>query len=361
MPQLPDSSEPEAAAARSTSLRHVHDDAPGITRRHVGTGFSYRHPNGAAVRDSETLARIKALAIPPAWSDVWICPLANGHIQATGRDARRRKQYRYHARWSQVRDADKYERMQSFGEALPRIRARVTHDLARDGLPREKVLAVVVRLLETTFIRVGNEEYARTNHSFGLTTMRNRHVDVSGTAIHFRFRGKSGKHHDVDVDDRRLARLVKKCRELPGQELFQYLDEAGEAHPVTSADVNEYLHDVAGEEFTAKDFRTWAGTLLAAHALVPSRCFDDGVSPKSAQVAAVAAVAERLGNTPAVCRKCYIHPAVLDAYLNQPMHDLWVRHERARRKRVPGLHVEEVALLRFLAAADPAVAQLVSA
>ncbi len=351
MPDQVDTREPEAAA-RAASLRHVRDTTPGITRRRAGKGFSYHHPDGRLVRDTPTLARIRALAIPPAWTDVWICPLVNGHIQATGRDARRRKQYRYHARWSAVRDANKYERMQQFGRTLPQIRARVTRDLALDGLPRAKVLAIVVRLLEMTFIRVGNEEYARSNHSFGLTTLRDRHVDVRGATIRFRFRGKSGKSHDVDVNDRRLARLVKQVRELPGQELFHYLDDAGDAHPITSADVNDYLREIAGDEFTAKDFRTWAGTLLAAQQLIPSRCFDDDVSPKAAEVAAVKAVADQLGNTVAVCRKCYIHPRVLDAYQNKSVYDIWARQQRRRRKRVPGLRVDETALLAFLAAMD---------
>jgi DNA topoisomerase-1 len=243
-------------SAKAARLHYVTGREPGIRRLPAGKGFRYRDSRGKAVRDAETLRRIRSLAIPPAWTDVWICADADGHLQATGRDALGRKQYRYHPRWRSVRDETKYERTIAFGKALPRIRARTERDLARPGLPREKVLATVVRLLETTLIRVGNEEYARQNHSFGLTTMRDRHVKVSGAAVHFAFRGKSGIPHRIDVDDPRLARVVRRCRDVPGQELFQYLDERGERHSIGSADVNEYLHRIGGEEFTAKDFRT---------------------------------------------------------------------------------------------------------
>ena len=256
-----------ASAAREAGLRYSTDSRPGWTRHRAGRGFSYRDTDGSTIRDAETIARIRALAIPPAWTDVWICPWPNGHLQATGRDARGRKQYRYHARWRARRDTDKFDRMLAFAKALPRIRKRCDADLARRGLPREKVLAAVVRLLELTLIRVGNDEYARLNRSFGLTTLRDRHVRVERSAIRFRFRGKSGKQHEVGLRDRRLARVVRTCQELPGQELFQYVDEDGLVRDVTSDDVNDYLRQVGGGAFTAKDFRTWAGTVLAYRAL----------------------------------------------------------------------------------------------
>lgn len=323
------------------------DDRPGITRKRSGRGFSYASPDGTALRDRPTLARIRALAIPPAWTDVWICPIAHGHIQATGRDARHRKQYRYHPRWQQIRDATKYGRMVEFGTALPKVRARLQADLALPGIPKDKVLATVVRLLETTFIRVGNEEYARNNRSFGLTTLQDRHVEIEGSQIQFRFRGKSGKLHAVKLTDRRLAHAVQRIRELPGQDVFQFLDEAGEPQSIDSADVNEYLRTVSGQDFTAKDFRTWAGTLLAALELEPSRCFDEGSSPKAAEVAAIASVAAQLGNTLAVCRKGYIHPAILEAYQNRAVFDAWLA-ECANDECPEGLMPYEAALLRFL-------------
>jgi DNA topoisomerase I len=336
-----------AEAARAAALRHVNDSQPGIQRRRSGRGFGYVDPTGTSVRDKGTLARIRALAIPPAWTDVWICPLPNGHLQATGRDARRRKQYRYHARWRDVRDAAKYERLMLFGSALPRIREHVERDLARPGLPREKILATIVRLLETTFIRVGNEEYARTNGSFGLTTLENRHVRVEGDTLRFRFRGKSGKTHSIDVNDRRLARLVKRCRELPGQDLFQYLDEAGQVQGVNSADVNEYVRAAAGDEFTAKDFRTWAGTLLAARCLNHPDGEESSPSAKSVVTRAVESVARQLGNTPAICRKCYIHPAVLSAFQEPAILAIWQEAATGDVSSV-GMNPEERALLRFL-------------
>jgi DNA topoisomerase-1 len=254
--------DPEATAEEA-GLRYVNDAMPGIRRRRAGRGFTYAGTDGRRLTDRRVLARIRALAIPPAWTDVWICPIARGHLQATGRDARGRKQYRYHARWREVRDEAKYGRMVAFGQALPRIRRRVEADLALPGLPRERVLAAVVRLLEKTAVRVGNEEYARENRSFGLTTLRNRHAEVGTSRIRFRFRGKGGKETEVELNDRRLARIVARCQELPGQALFTYLDEDGEPRTVDSADVNEYLREISGEEFTAKDFRTWAGTVLA--------------------------------------------------------------------------------------------------
>jgi DNA topoisomerase-1 len=337
------------AAARAAGLRYVRDDRPGIRRVRRGGGFGYTDPDGRSVTDEETLGRIRALAIPPAWTDVWICPSPNGHLQATGRDAKGRKQYRYHPRWREVRDETKYDRMVAFGLALPRLRARVEADLARPGLPREKVLATVVRLLETTLVRVGNSEYARANGSFGLTTLRDRHVEVEGGTVRFAFRGKSGVRHRIDVRDRRLAQVVRRCRDLPGQELFQYVDDGGATRAVDSADVNEYLREAAGEEFTAKDFRTWAGTVLAARALEEFRAFDSEAQARRNVVAAVESVAKRLGNTPSVCRKCYVHPAVVDAYLDGTLlESLGRRVERELTGRLGELGPEEAAVLAFL-------------
>jgi DNA topoisomerase-1 len=298
-------------AAKAAGLRYVNDTRPGI-RRKDGKFFDAA---GAPVTDEATLARIKALVIPPAWTDVWICAQANGHLQATGRDARGRKQYRYHAKWRTVRDDVKYERMLNFGKALPAIRAEVDRALKLPGLPREKVLATIVYLLEATMMRIGNEEYARTNKSFGLTTLHNRHVKVDGSDIAFHFRGKSGIFHDIELHDRRLAKIIARTRELPGQELFQYIDKDGARHSVDSSDVNDYLRTITGEEYTAKDFRTWSGTVLAALALQEFEKFDSETQAKKNIVRAIESVAAKLGNTPSICRKCYVHPAVLEAYL----------------------------------------------
>lgn len=324
------------------ALRHVSDTDPGITRSRRGLGFSYRDAEGRVIRERAVLRRIASLAIPPAWTAVWITPHENGHIQATGRDAKGRKQYRYHARWHAVRDEDKYGRMLAFGEALPRIRSRVNADLAAPALSREHVLAVVVRLLETTYIRVGNEEYARTNGSFGLTTLRNRHVRVDGASLRFQFRGKSGKMHAIAVTDRRLARLVRACRELPGQLLFQYREDDGTTRPIDSTAVNDYLREVTGADFTAKDFRTWAGTLLAASHLSGTG------SERVTLTAMLQQVSSQLGNTPAVCRKGYIHPRVLGAHADDALRASWCAACASGRARV-GLTREESALLRFLA------------
>jgi DNA topoisomerase-1 len=337
------------ASARAAGLRYVSDTRPGIQRKRVGKHFSYVDPNGATIRDKETLGRIKSLAIPPAWQDVWICPQANGHLQATGRDAKGRKQYRYHPRWRETRDENKYSRMIAFARALPSIRERVHSDMARQGMPREKVLATVVRLLEATLIRIGNEEYAKSNQSFGLTTMRDKHVAVNGTKLHFAFRGKSGVKHQIDVNDRRLAAIVKRSRELPGYELFQYLDNDGQRQTIDSADVNEYLRSIAGEDFSAKDFRTWAGTVLAAMALQEFEAFDTETQAKKNIVQAIERVAEHLGNTPSVCRKCYVHPAVLDAYLDGSMLDtLKQLAEQELAADVSKLSPEEAAVLALL-------------
>jgi DNA topoisomerase-1 len=305
-----------ADSAHAAGLRYVSDAMPGIHRRRSGQGFVYVNAKGRRICDSRTLQRIRSLVIPPAWTDVWICPLPKGHLQAVGRDRRGRKQYRHHPRWRAVRDHAKYGRLYAFGQALPSIRAKVDRDLRRPGLTRRKVLAALVRLLETTLIRVGNEEYARQNGSFGLTTMRNRHADVDGARIRFRFRGKSGRQHTVELQDRRLARTLHSCLETPGHYLFQYLDDNGQAHLLGSADVNDYLRKISGRDFTAKDFRTWAGTVLAARALRECEAFDSKVQAKRNIAEVIESVAERLGNTKAVCRKSYVHPALLDGYLD---------------------------------------------
>jgi DNA topoisomerase I len=309
--------------ARAAGLRYVSDETPGITRQRRGKAFRYRHPNGSPVRDRPTLGRIRSLAIPPAWAEVWICARDDGHLQATGRDARRRKQYRYHRRWREVRDETKYGRLIPFALALPRIRRRVGRDLALPGLPREKVLATVVRLLETTRIRVGNEEYARENESFGLTTLRERQVQVRGEKLRFRFRGKSGIEHTIELTDRRLAAIVRRVRDLPGEELFRYVDEGGETRRIESEDVNAYLREISGDEFTSKDFRTWAGTVLAARALRALAPFASQAEGKRNIAQAIEAVAKELGNTKAVCRKCYVHPAILESYLEGRLADFW--------------------------------------
>lgn len=303
------------AAAEEAGLVYVDDGRPGLTRRRSGTGFRYLDAKGAPVRDKAVLARIRSLAIPPAYTDVWICPRRNGHIQATGRDAKGRKQYRYHPDFRQAREANKFSRIMAFADALPGIRRRVDADMKRPGLSRDKVLATVVHLLETTLIRVGNDDYARTNKSYGLTTLRDPHVRIEGAALSFRFKGKSGKTWDVSLKDRRVARIVKACQDLPGQELFQYLDPDGTQRDVTSSDVNAYLREITGEDFTAKDFRTWAGTVLAALALREFEHFDSEAGAKRNIRTAIESVASRLGNTPTICRKCYIHPHILDSYL----------------------------------------------
>jgi DNA topoisomerase-1 len=304
-----------AESARAAGLRYVSDADPGIGRRRAGDTFRYISPDGTSVTDRATLARIRSLAIPPAWTDVWICPADNGHLQATGRDARRRKQYRYHTRWREMRDDAKYGRLIAFGSVLPGLRRRVSRDLGRPGLPREKVLATVVRLLETTFIRVGNEEYARENESFGLTTLRERQVRVTGAQMRFRFRGKSGVQHEVSLTDPRLAAIVRRMQDLPGEELFQYVDEDGSTRAIGSSDVNAYLKEIAGEEFTSKDFRTWAGTLLCARSLRRLDAPPTETAGRREVARAVESVSGELRNTRAVCRKCYIHPAVIESYM----------------------------------------------
>ena len=339
------------AAAKAAKLRYVTNRSKGIRREHAQQGFDYFAPDGTKITDADELARIRKLAIPPAYDDVWICPYANGHLQATGRDARGRRQYRYHTRWRAVRDEAKYGKMLLFGKVLPTIRAQVEKDLGKRGLPREKVLAAIVRLLESTLIRVGNEEYARTNKSFGLTTMRNRHVRIeNGSRIRFDFRGKSGTEHHIDLRNKKLANVVKRCQELPGQELFQYLDEDGQPHSVGSDDINDYLQEITGEPVTAKDFRTWAATNLAALALRELEVFDSETKAKKNVLQAVESVSKMLGNTPAICRKCYIHPAIFDGYLDgRLLEALKQRTEEKLADPGHGLKADEAAVVAFLA------------
>ena len=336
------------ASAKEAGLRYVTGTGPGITRKRKGSGFVFVGPNGRKVTDPDTLLRIRALVIPPAWEEVWICPDERGHIQAVGRDQRGRKQYRYHPRWREVRDETKYEKMIAFVHALPRIRARVARDLARPALPREKVLATVVRLFVTTLFRVGNDEYAASNNSFGLTTLQDRHAKVSGSQVHFRFKGKSGVSHEIELSDPRLAKIVRQCQDLPGAELLQYIDEAGEVKDIGSGDVNDYLRAISGQDFTAKDFRTWAGTVLAARALQEFEAVDSQAKLKKNIVTAIESVAGRLGNTRAVCRKCYIHPAVLDSYLDGSLIDTLGQRARKLDKQLGKLRPEEAAVLVLL-------------
>jgi DNA topoisomerase-1 len=344
-----------AATAQLAGLRYTTDEQPGIRRRRKGRGFTYVDPDGVTVRDPGELRRIQRLAIPPAWSDVWISPSVVGHIQATGRDARGRKQYRYHERWREVRDEAKYGRLGDFAKALPRIRERVDADLAKPGIPRERVLATAIRILEETFMRVGNVQYTRANGSFGLTTLRAKHVDVDGSRIVFRFRGKSGKDHEVDVRDRRLARVIAKLEQLPGQELFRYRDDDGELRTIGSDDVNVYLREISNEDLSAKDFRTWAGTVLAARALAdlgPAR--NERIARKRV-VQAIDVVSSRLGNTRAICRKCYVHPGILDAYAAGDLPAALRRPERARRGH--GLSTHEAAVAAMLVRATKRAAR----
>ena len=337
------------AAAREAGLRYMSDDAPGIRRHPAGKAFKFVDDGGKVVKDAETMARIKRLAIPPAWTAVWICPSATGHIQATGRDARGRKQYRYHGDWSAVRDGAKFERMIAFGKTLPRIRRQVERDLSRRKLDRRKVLAAMVRLLETTLVRIGNEEYAKQNQSFGLSTMRDRHVKIGRGTLHFEFRGKSGRNHEIDLHDPRLAAIVRQTQELPGQVLFQYVDDNGEPQKIGSADVNEYLREIAGEEFSAKDFRTWAGTVLAAVVLREFEKVETMADAKKNLVKAIERVAGRLGNTPAICRKCYVHPVVMKSYLDgQTLERMAAKADDALEGGLTHLNAEEKAVLAFL-------------
>ena len=336
-------------AATSAGLRYVSDSRPGIRRKRAGTGFTYLDANGATLKDAANLRRIKSLAVPPAWTDVWICPFENGHIQAVGRDAKGRKQYRYHARFRKIRESTKYEHLTAFADALPKIRKTVRRHLARRGLPREKVLATIVHLLETTLIRVGNSDYAKQNNSYGLTTLKNRHVAVKRDEIRFRFTGKSGKQWMLRLQDRRIAKIIRACQDLPGQDLLQYVDEHGEVQQITSNDVNDYLKTISGQDITAKDFRTWAGTVLAAMALSEMQSFDSEAQAKRNVRAAIEKVSARLGNTPTICRKCYIHPEILTQYLGGDlMLSIQSEVESELREDLPGLRPEEAAVLAIL-------------
>ncbi|GLU34150.1 DNA topoisomerase I [Trinickia caryophylli] len=330
------------AADLPPGLRHVDDRRPGITRKLVRGHFAYFDPSGRRIRDRDEIARIDALAIPPAYTDVWICPDPLGHLQATGRDARARKQYRYHPQWRETRDATKYERMAAFGDALPKIRARIRRDLRLPGMPWGKVVATVVRLLDITLVRVGSPEYARENNSYGLTTLRKRHAAVRAGHLRFRFRGKSGVEHDIDVDDPRIARIVRRCLDLPGHELFQYIDEAGMRRPVGSSDINDYLREASGADFTAKDYRTWAGSVLALAALRKIEPRGTARHVRSHVVETIKSVAATLRNTPAVCRRCYVHPTVIDAFEAGELHAL----PKGRTRQ--GLKADEAAFAALL-------------
>ena len=336
-------------AAESAGLRYVSDARPGIRRKKVGTGFSYARADGSKLIEKDVLRRIKTLAIPPAWTEVWICSFTDGHVQATGRDAKGRKQYRYHPRFREVRESTKYEHVVAFADALPAIREKVQEHMALRGLPREKVLATVVHLLETTLIRVGNDDYAKQNNSYGLTTLNNRHVSVNGNEVRFRFTGKSGKQWSLRVRDRRIAKIIKACQDLPGQELLQYVDEAGSCQDVTSSDVNDYLKEITGKDITAKDFRTWAGTVLAAMALNELESFDSAAQAKRHLRTAIEKVAGKLGNTPTICRKCYVHPEVLNSYMDGKLVlELKEKAESELRGDVQSFKPEEAAVLALL-------------
>ncbi len=336
-------------AAESAGLRYVNDARPGVRRRKSGKGFTYTRADGTTLTEPNVLIRIKSLAIPPAWIDVWICPFADGHIQATGRDAKGRKQYRYHPRFREVRESTKYEHVVAFAEALPDVRAKVREHMGLRGLPREKVIATVVHLLETTLIRIGIDDYARQNNSYGLTTLKTRHVAIDGNEVRFRFIGKSGKQWSLRVKDRRIAKIIRACQELPGQELLQYIDGDGNPRDVTSSDVNAYLKEITGKDITAKDFRTWAGTVLAAMALNELQGFDSAAQAKRNLRTAIENVSARLGNTPTICRKCYVHPDVLTCYLDGKLVlELKAAVESELRDGLAGLQPEEAAVLAML-------------
>jgi DNA topoisomerase-1 len=340
---------PDRAGLRSIGLQYVTDEMPGITRRRAGKGFSYRSPDGSRITDEKLLARIRKLAIPPAWRGVWISPLENGHLLATGRDARGRKQYRYHPTWRSYRDAAKFEHMLAFAQALPRIRATAETELGQRGLGRRRVLALVVRLLETTLARVGNHEYARANRTFGLTTLHGRHLRVEGERLRFMFRGKGGKQYRITLRNRRIAAVIRRLQELPGQELFKYVDDDGNPQAIDSSDVNEYLREISGGDFTAKDFRTWAATVLAAWALSELESFDSRAAAKRNITQAIERVAGRLGHTPAICRKCYVHPEILGAYLDGDLvRRLECEVEAELAEELAGLEPEEAAVLALL-------------
>jgi DNA topoisomerase-1 len=327
-------------------LRYVSDEAPGFRRRRAGRGFTYIDPDGKRITDEDELARIRKLAIPPAWTDVWICPYPTGHIQATGRDAKHRKQYRYHVRWRAVRDGSKFERTVTFADTLPVLRRRVRKDMTRTGLPKEKVVATVVALLDCCFARIGNECYARSNGSFGLTTLRDRHAKFDGAGMRLRYKGKAGKDHDAYVDDKRIVHIVKKCQDVPGQTLFQYYDDDGSSSPIDSSDVNDYLREITGTEFSAKDFRTWAATVIAARELRALPLEETQTALQANVVTAVDAVAAELGNTRAVCRASYIHPDVIEGYVDGSLHAFDARY--GSKPNAHGLRADERFTLAFL-------------
>ncbi|MES2500015.1 MAG: DNA topoisomerase IB [Pseudomonadota bacterium] len=341
-------------------LRFVCDDVAGISRKRLKDKFHYFDKDGNRVKDKLEIQRIQALAIPPAWTNVWICCVKNGHVQATGRDARLRKQYRYHSLWRKTRDEAKYEHMISFGQSLPAIRQAVTKALALPGLPQEKVLATVIYLLQLTMIRIGNDEYAKQNKSYGLTTLRNRHIQIDGSEVQFQFKGKSGVNHSITVSDKKLASLIKKIRELPGQELFQYVDDQGKRHAISSSEVNEYIRNVTGENYTAKDFRTWFGTIETAIQLIKFESFTSETQAKKNVADAIKVVAKKLGNTATICRKCYVHPSVIASYLDGSLTTLMpklinkktgklIAHDKMTENRISSaLSVEEEAILEFL-------------
>lgn len=339
----------EVATARRAGLEYVTDRQPGIRRLRSGQGFSFLSAAGRQLKDAAVLKRIQSLAVPPAWTNVWICPKADGHIQATGRDDKGRKQYRYHRHWHEARDEKKFDRMSAFGRTLPRIRQRVSRDLRSSGLGRDKILATIVRLLDLSAIRVGNDEYVNQNNSYGLTTLRNRHARVNGSTIYLRFRGKGGKEHSLSIENPALARIVKRCQDLPGQELFQWVDEAGNVHGISSGHVNEYLWQITGQDFTSKDFRTWTGTVVAAMALCQFKEKGSRHRTKANIVRAIEKVAARLGNTPTVCRKCYVHPAILQSYLEGTLFRAMRPDTRAQMPRASyRLRPEETAVLALL-------------
>jgi DNA topoisomerase I len=347
--ELPEKTAEVAAVIAEEGLRYVSDAAPGYRRKRTGTSFSYYDKDGARITNKDVVRRIKAIGIPPAYESVWICPSPNGHIQATGLDARGRKQYRYHPKWRELRDQNKYEHIMQFATVLPRLRRRVASHIKREGLPREKVLATIVSLLEKTLIRVGNAEYANQNKSYGLTTMRRKHVDIKRGTLRFEFTGKSGKQWKLKVEDKRIVAITKRCAEIPGHELFKYLDEEGAAHTVDSGDVNAYIKEISGQDFTAKDFRTWSGTVLAALALAEFRKYDSQAEAKRNVVAAIEKVARQLGNTPAICRKCYVHPEILNAYMSGDFVRMIETKIADRFKRqYARLTADEVMVLAFL-------------
>ena len=336
-------------AAEAVGLAYVSDESSGIRRRRAGKGFAFYDPKGKKITDPATLERIRKLAVPPAYTDVWICPMPNGHIQATGRDAKGRKQYRYHPKFREVRDSTKFEHMLEFARGLPEIRAKIDAHMKLRGMPREKVLATVVYLLENTLIRVGNDDYVKQNKSYGLTTLKDRHVKVEGAELRFRFKGKSGKEWNLRVKDRRIAKIVKQCQDIPGQELFQYIDEEGQRRDVTSSDVNAYLKEITGRDITAKDFRTWAGTVLAALALAEFETFDSDARAKKNVRAAIERVSGRLGNTPTICRKCYVHPEVFHSYLQgELLLEVKEQVESELRDNLGHMKPEEAAVLTLL-------------